>query len=178
MRDNRIILVNAHRKSGDYVYNNPTEHLGLAYLTAYLRQLGYSNVGIIDGYALGYSTEQIFDELLLERPELVGVTFEYNTFGEAVRLAEMIKRKMPDTKIVFGGEHATYAGETILTENKEVDFIVRGEGEITVLRLIEQVASCGDLAEVRGLIFTLRARPDGKRSEDRGRRSEADQSKI
>ena len=168
MRDNRIILVNAHRKSGDYVYNNPTEHLGLAYLTAYLRQLGYSNVGIIDGYALGYSTEQIFDELLLERPELVGVTFEYNTFGEAVRLAEMIKRKMPDTKIVFGGEHATYAGETILTENKEVDFIVRGEGEITFFDLCEHLFADGKaIGDIPGIAYRSSATQRPVQNQDR-----------
>lgn len=154
MRHNKIVLVNAHRKSGDYVHNNPTEHLGLAYLTAYLRREGYSNVEIIDGYALGMSTEAIFEELRQSRPELVGVTFEYNTFGEAARLAAMIKPALPDTRIVFGGEHATYAGETILKDNKEVDFIVRGEGEVTLFELCEHLFADGKpIGEIAGVAY-------------------------
>lgn len=134
---NKIILVNAHKKSAEYLHNNPTEHLGLGYLAAYLRKFDYSNVEIIDGYALALSTEQIFEEVTAAAPALLGITLEYNTFEEAMKLARLVKGVHPHTRIVLGGEHATYATTEILDSYPEIDFIVRGEGEVTVLELCE-----------------------------------------
>lgn len=147
MRDARIVLVNAHLKSGDYAYNNPTEHLGIAYLAAYLRAKGYGNVHLIDGYALGLSTEDMAAELARDGADIVGVTFEYNTFVEAVRLARMVKQAIPSVTVVFGGEHATYADSEILSGHPEVDFIVRGEGEITFHALCDHLTGRGPAGE-------------------------------
>jgi len=89
------------------------------------------------GYALALSTEQIFEEVRVAAPELIGITLEYNTFEEAVKLARLVKGVHPNAKVVLGGEHATYATVEILENHPEADFIVRGEGEVTFLELCE-----------------------------------------
>ncbi|RQP99667.1 radical SAM protein [Burkholderia stagnalis] len=155
MPANKIILVNAHKKSAEYLHNNPTEHLGLGYLAAYLRKFGYSNVEIIDGYALALSTEQIFDEVRAAAPDLIGITLEYNTFEEAIKLARLVKGVHPHARVVLGGEHATYATVEILETHPEIDFIVRGEGEVTFLELCELTfnGSGQPLADVLGVAY-------------------------
>jgi anaerobic magnesium-protoporphyrin IX monomethyl ester cyclase len=80
-------------------------------------------------------------------PDLVGVAITFSTAWKiASKIANMIKKWNPEVKIVVGGAHATLAPEdTIRTDN--IDFVVRGEGERTILELVEG----NPIPEIEGL---------------------------
>ena len=71
---------------------------------------------------------------------------------EALRSAEAVRR-VSDAYIVLGGPHATFMHNEILRENASIDFIVKGEGEYTVLDLYRTLRTGGGLAAVDGIVY-------------------------
>jgi anaerobic magnesium-protoporphyrin IX monomethyl ester cyclase len=58
-----------------------------------------------------------------------------------LRVLRAVKTALPQCITIYGGVHPTYHFRTILAEHPEVDIIVRGEGEATVLDLIRALAA-------------------------------------
>jgi len=129
-----------------------TEHLGLGYLSATLRKAGYK-VKIIDAYAINLTMSEVIEEIVAFSPQLVGVTTEYNTFESAVEYCSRIKKMYRGISICMGGEHATFASEEILSTQQNVDFIVRGEGEITIVEAANRLSKGKGLENVQGIYF-------------------------
>lgn len=69
---------------------------------------------------------------------------------QALRLAS------PSVWLIYGGVFPTYHWPEIMEEEPDIDFIVRGEGEQTVVRLIDTLKQSGDLSEVPGIMLTTR----------------------
>src|SRR6185369_7497925 len=70
------------------------------------------------------------------QPELVGLsvmTFQRKT---ALRIVQLVRSLCPDVRIMVGGYDASLAPETYTGPESGVDFIVRGEGELTVRALV------------------------------------------
>lgn len=148
-----VILVNAHKKVAGHAFNNPTEHLGLAYIAAFLESRSYS-VDIIDAYALNRTTDEVYEEIRRNPPRLfVGITCEFNTFEEARKLAAKLRTDKVACHIALGGEHATFASEDILSDDDVFDFIVRGEGELTAVELADALQGLRPLESVSGIWF-------------------------
>jgi anaerobic magnesium-protoporphyrin IX monomethyl ester cyclase len=72
--------------------------------------------------------------------------------GSAIRVARAVKRCHPEMPIVFGGWHSSLATDQTLRE-PFVDAIVRGQGELTLLELVERIATRRSWHGVRGLSF-------------------------
>lgn len=72
--------------------------------------------------------------------------------GAAVRMSRMVKKLRPKMPIVFGGWHPSLATQQTLRE-PFVDAIVRGQGELTLLELVQRIADGQDWHGVRGLSF-------------------------
>jgi radical SAM superfamily enzyme YgiQ (UPF0313 family) len=72
--------------------------------------------------------------------------------GAAIRVSRAVKKLRPEMPIVFGGWHASLATEQTLRE-PFVDAIVRGQGELTLLELVQRIADGRDWHGVRGLSF-------------------------
>ncbi len=76
-------------------------------------------------------------------PEVVGLsvmTFQRRTAG---RIVDLVRALKPDVKIVVGGYDPSLAPEAY--EPMHVDYLIRGEGEVTfreLLRALEQGGSC------------------------------------
>lgn len=81
-------------------------------------------------------------------PEMVGVTARTVKLGSALKLARLAKAHRAAVPIVFGGRHPTIMTDAVLA-NPEVDFVVRGEGEAT---LVELVAALGDERRLEGIL--------------------------
>jgi anaerobic magnesium-protoporphyrin IX monomethyl ester cyclase len=109
--------------------------VGLLSLSSYLQQAGYST-----GYFLPDMRRQELSRLESYCNELeafLGSTqVEYLAFGPytcayptAQAIARRAKSVSPDTRVVFGGQHATFLDTQVLAEAPFVDFVVRREGE-------------------------------------------------
>jgi len=80
-------------------------------------------------------------------PDIVGLTITFSIAWQIVsKIVNMIKKWNPEVKIAVGGAHVTLAPDDILrTDN--IDFLVRGEGEYTMLELVEG----NPIPEIEGL---------------------------
>ncbi len=70
-----------------------------------------------------------------------------------LRTLETVKKIDPNIKTVVGGQHFTALAHESLETYPEIDFIVRGEGELTLLDLINNLGEGKSLMKVDGLSF-------------------------
>jgi radical SAM superfamily enzyme YgiQ (UPF0313 family) len=153
----KIFLANApytlkERYGGLSSIGSTLPHLGLLMLGAVLRQHGH-RVRIVDASALGLDYRKTVEDIKAFRPDIIALTAVTPSIGRAERLASMIKRYAPAIPIVIGGPHVTALPEKTLQKNQSFDFGVIGEGEQTVIELMEKVSRKEHPSEVPGVVF-------------------------
>jgi anaerobic magnesium-protoporphyrin IX monomethyl ester cyclase len=153
MKTNRtkIVLVNTPLLEGNtpHLFFPP---LGLAYMAAVLEQNDFE-VKIFDCPVCEIDHEKLKAELDSFQPTIVGISFMTSTIESALKSARVAKEVCHDAKVLMGGPHATFADEQILTNEKAVDIIVRGEGEETILELAKQSPELQKISEIKGITF-------------------------
>ncbi|WP_033164063.1 B12-binding domain-containing radical SAM protein [Clostridium sp. KNHs205] len=133
---------------------NMFEPLGIGYLQSYLLQYGYDKV-----VAENFWTKQLNKQTFLRyieryKPKVVGISAMTDNFENGMELAGYIKEYDKNIAIICGGPHATYESEHILVEYKCVDIVIRGEGEDTLLELMNYlIKDVGILSEIKGITF-------------------------
>ena len=149
----KIALVNPPPPKGAFVhYQSPL--IGVAYIAAVLQKNGYE-VTVIDCPPLGITYEGLKQEIARFAPDIVGITSVTVTFSSAAETAKVIKESNPKALIVLGGPHVTVLDEQTVRENPQVDVVVRGEGERTMLEIaiIVSASNLADLDKVAGITF-------------------------
>ena len=131
--------------------------LGLAYLAAVLEKRGHK-VKIIDGPAMSLTLEELAWETEKANPDIVGISAITPIVHRAYQAATEIKRTLPKTPIVLGGPHPSLFPKETLLENPSVDMVCVGEGEYTMLELVEALENGSDLDRIQGIAFR-----DGKK---------------
>ena len=85
------------------------------------------------------------------QPDIIGVTGGTTCFSpEALQSILLAKRLSPRSMIVAGGSHFTLVAKSILREVPEIDYILLGEGEESMVELVS-LASEGDWEGVKGI---------------------------
>ncbi len=131
--------------------------LGLVYVAGYLQNAGYE-VRIYDAMSKFHSFSDIRANIGNYCPDAVGTAAYTSSLSDALQVLGISKEVNPDIVTFLGGIHPTFCWEEILRENGGfVDFIIRGEGEITTVELLDSVFAGKDL-EVPGIAF----KSDGK----------------
>jgi anaerobic magnesium-protoporphyrin IX monomethyl ester cyclase len=148
----RIVLISPPPASQwafvDYQY----PLVGLAYLAAVLEKEEHI-VRVIDCPPQHLSYAHIDNELSLFQPDIVGITSVTATFNSALKVAENTKRTCPKALVVLGGTHVTISDDQFLLQHPEVDVVVKGEGEQTIIELTEYVAGLKKLSDIEGIAF-------------------------
>lgn len=134
--------------------------MGLFSIAAVLRDSGYA-VEILNAYNLGRSPHRIYQILGERRPDVVGFSILHANRWGGIDIARMVKKVNPATRVVFGGVGATFLWEHFLTHFPEIDYVVRGEGEVSFLELIRFLETAGDPppAHIDGLAFRQAGKP-------------------
>lgn len=110
-----------------------TPPLGIGYLSSYLKKQNIE-VKIIDGLRDKLSNKKILDLILNEYPCAVGLTCLSSYYQEVVNLALLIKKN--NIKCIIGGIHPSFLPYKTLIDTK-ADFVICGEGEIALSKLIQ-----------------------------------------
>jgi radical SAM superfamily enzyme YgiQ (UPF0313 family) len=130
-----------------------TPPTGLALLAAVCREKNYS-VGLVDAACLGMDFEQAADKILSYHPKYVGVTAVTISLFNAMDLIKSLRSKNPDIKIIIGGPHITAAPvETVERFGCFFDIAVLGEGELTIIDLLDALEKNRPLSEVKGIAY-------------------------
>jgi len=128
--------------------------LGISYLTAVLEQNGYE-VDVVDCQVSRASQNELEDEFRRLNPDIVGATAATVTYLPALQILKAAKAALPNCLTMIGGPHVTVLDKRTFTESSEVDIVVRGEGEQTMLELARLVSdgNLKSLSEVAGITF-------------------------
>ncbi len=123
--------------------------IGLLYLTSYLKRNGIEAFCQIHN---NHMSDDAFKANLLRllkelQPTLVGVSMKwFQHIARGLKICEVVKSYSPSTKVVVGGNTASYFQNEII-HNENVDYIIRGDGEQPMLML------CQGKEEIPNLVY-------------------------
>ena len=127
---------------------------GLLALAAYVEeQLPDVEVRVLDCQAEGIGWDRLEKRISSAAPSVVAASGMTCNAYVCARIAETAKRIDAGIVTVLGGQHFTTTPEESLEDFPEIDYIVRGEGEQTIVGLLRTLREGGDLGQVEGLSF-------------------------
>ena len=151
----RILLINPpyHAISCAYGLGVQTPS-GLLAIGGPLLDAGHT-VRLLDAEIRNLSFAQIIAEIQRFAPDVVMTSHGGSTPAHPTvcAMAAAIKRTCPDVLMVYGGVYPTYHGAEILAAEAAIDFIVRGEGEQTVVNLLAALSAQRPCEHVPGLFL-------------------------
>jgi len=124
--------------------------LGIGYLGAVLEQSG-CQVKIIDAPPLGWGIKRIVAEAKKFLPDFIGISASTVDFNKAVKLARTLK-KSAKVPIIIGGPHVTALPKEVM-DFSCFDIGVIGEGEETLVEVVQASMKKGSLRKVAGIVF-------------------------
>ena len=83
---------------------------------------------------------QMRETLEAERPDVIGISIWTAYAASAFHIAEMSKERRPDCPVIMGGPHATAKAQEVLSICPAVDYVIRGQAEETIAKLVERSA--------------------------------------
>lgn len=131
-------------------YGEHSPPLGLGYLGAILEQKEHK-VRIID-LTFEKNFEFLKQQLKQLVPEIVGITCQTTFADDAFKTAKIVKSILPNALLIIGGPHCTIMPEKVLEESG-ADVAVLGEGEATLLEIVEKWRNKQDFAQIKGIFY-------------------------
>lgn len=124
---------------------------GIAYIAQQLISYGYE-VEILDIDANRYTKEEVLKRIGKSACDIVGIGSLVTAYSYLSWLIPEIRRLKPNIKIILGGGIATAIPARCI-ERFGVDYVVIGEGEITIIELLRTLDKGGNILEVDGIAF-------------------------
>jgi radical SAM superfamily enzyme YgiQ (UPF0313 family) len=103
---------------------------------------------LVQGH-VGPTVARLMREL---QPDVVGLSVMTFQRATAMKVAELIHRLRPETRIVAGGYDPSLAPDAY-EPCAPIEFLVRGEGEFTFKRLLAALETAGDVGSIAGLSY-------------------------
>ena len=153
--------------AGRVVLINPARHfIANAHGLGYLIPLGLVSIGgplidagftvkLIDHDLYGWPYPKLIREIADFKADyiLLGHSGSTAAHKTAIKTIKAIHRELPYLRVVYGGVYPTYAHRAVMAECEEIDAIVRGEGELTVLSLLRAWEGTNDLSYIDGVTW-------------------------
>ncbi len=91
-------------------------------------------------------TDDVVERIAKTNPDLVGFSVMTNLYSWALNTSAKLKERY-ETPIVFGGIHPSSAPEVVIKE-KNVDFVIQGEGDGALADLADSLAQMNDVDSI------------------------------
>jgi radical SAM superfamily enzyme YgiQ (UPF0313 family) len=130
------------KSPGAHIYSRtPIPRLGTILLATILKEKGYNSKAFIEDVS-----EPDWD--MVKGADVIGISSITSTAPRAFQIAKRFRSM--GIPIIMGGPHCTFLPEESLGY---ADYVVRGEGEETVVELIEHLESGKPLHDIKGLSY-------------------------
>jgi radical SAM superfamily enzyme YgiQ (UPF0313 family) len=144
----RFLLINPYYP----ISETPSPPLGLAYIGAALEAAGVE-VRMLDLVVLPYSKGMLESVLKDFSPHFVGATAVTMTFNHAAEVIKDVKDIDPTILTIMGGPHVSFCAKETMHSVPELDFIALGEGEESVVQLVNEAEDGCHWNNVKGLVY-------------------------
>jgi radical SAM superfamily enzyme YgiQ (UPF0313 family) len=133
------------------VIDTPEE---MNHLHEYYGEWDQSPFGLFHHYKhFGYSFDHLATRAKNSGAFLIGISSLFTPYAdEAIRLAECVRTYCPDSNIVLGGHHPTVLPESVM-DSSAVDFVIRGEGEVSLPLLAKALKNGSNLEAIPGIVL-------------------------
>lgn len=134
----KLLLINPYFGQGETEETEGAIHsppLGLGFLGTYIKNNTDWEVEIVDPIP-----QKLIENEVLEKAksaDIVGLSCFADTRFCCFDFAQKIKRKNPKCLLVIGGPHTFMMDKLILKHYPFIDILIRGEGEETLLELVQ-----------------------------------------
>ncbi|WAA13207.1 B12-binding domain-containing radical SAM protein [Fervidibacillus halotolerans] len=129
-----------------YIHMN----LALRYLKAYAEP--EFSVEMVE-FTIKDPIENVVINLYQRNPDVIGFSCYIWNIEETIKVIQMLKKVKPNVKIVLGGPEVSYESTYWLQRLKEVDVIVRGEGEGTFKDLLFAFHNHEPIDQIQGIAY-------------------------
>ena len=127
--------------------------LGVGYIASYLIKYGGHEVRLYEPEAQRLTISSIANIVKNYSPDIVGITCSTANFTRAIELAKLC-RSNSKAKIILGGVHVSAIPEFVMSQYGEwIDCVVVGEGEETMLELVEAYTRNSGLEAIKGIVY-------------------------
>lgn len=151
----KIVLLNPpHAAIGSRIPGEHLPPLGLLSVGGPLLDDGHE-VRLIDADLRSLKIEEIVEEVFANAPDIlmIGHSGSSSVHETVLRICKRLKAKSRKLTIIYGGVHPTYHWDEIMSESRDIDVILRGEGERTAQLLVRAIQAGRHLSEVAGIVF-------------------------
>jgi hypothetical protein len=135
---------------GDLVMS--PEHLGVAYMASVLRAVGFTAEIREVEHGPEHWAEAV-EQVAAFDPALVCFTLMSLNVASCVKFCEVLKQRLPEVTVACGGPAGTFAGLEVLRNIPYADVVAVGEGEPTILDLVQRIALGEPLDECPGICY-------------------------
>lgn len=111
-------------------------NIGMDQLAGYLREKGF--IIDINYYSNKLKIEEIMKNIILNY-DLVAFSVNNSNYQKCCEISKKIKENNSKIFIEFGGGYATRYYREVLYENKSIDFVILGDGEIPFEFILEKL---------------------------------------
>lgn len=153
----RILLINPpHLSIGSRMPGEHLPPLGLLSIGGPLIDKGHE-VRLLDAEFGPMEFGDIVAETLKYNPSLVLLGHSGSTSAQPIisEITKLIRQENQSIKIVIGGVFPTYHWQEILETESQIDCIVCGEGEETIVNLVEAIGNKSPLKLIKGIAIRL-----------------------
>lgn len=126
--------------------------LGLRYMRGVLKDIEGLEFDFKE-FTINQQMDYILSEIYKGHYDLVLLSVYIWNFEETKILIANLKKINPEIEIVLGGPEVTYDADQLMTSVPEIDFILMGEGELTLKEWIQERLVDGSMREVRGVAY-------------------------
>lgn len=124
---------------------------GLASIAAVLRA-GNIDVALIDAYAEGLAISSIVERVKNLNADVVGISTVTPVMNIVREISGRLKTSCPGITIVLGGPHPSILAGEVLAD-KNIDYVVRGEGERSFIELVRSLDSGSGVKDTKGVSY-------------------------
>ncbi len=138
-------------------FGEPVTPISIGYIGATLQAHGHEVVVASLGSDSPFSMRSLAAYLRDLAPDLVGFTAYQRNLFHIMAIARVVKANT-SAAVVIGGPQATFLPEGALAVMPDIDFVSRGEGEQTILAIVDSLAA----GPIDRAIAGVTARVDGE----------------
>ncbi len=102
-----------------------------------------------------HDVRQVVYYLSQSKPDIIGFSCFCWSINKVLETARVVKMLFPHIKIVLGGPEVGPVATKYLEENRFIDVVVKGEGEVTFAELLKYYMGRGRLEEINGISYRV-----------------------
>ncbi|WP_066498931.1 B12-binding domain-containing radical SAM protein [Abyssisolibacter fermentans] len=99
------------------------------------------------------NTAELGDYLINKEADVISFYTMANSYHLSLEIAEYIRYKTPNTKLVLGGPQASVAGFDLMSTFSFIDLIGIGEGESNIVNIMRGFEGKMDFSKIKGIAY-------------------------